>query len=103
MNKEDELALCMLNWHFSMVSADLYYKSKGFLLNKKTGNFEKGEVKLKLDLNKNGTFSMYRYKGDSSEREAIVSPWAGMVVEEIEPWFKEMPSLSNLDGSTPSI
>lgn len=43
------------------------------MLNKETGNFEKGEVKLKLDLNKNGTFSMYRYRGDSSEREAIVS------------------------------
>ena len=44
MNKEDELALCMLNWHFLMVSADLYYKLKGFVLNKETGNFEKGWV-----------------------------------------------------------
>lgn len=80
-NREDELALRMLNWHFLMVSTDLHYKSKGFILSKETGNFEKGEVKLKLDLNKNGTFSMYRYRGDSSEREAIVSLWAGMVVE----------------------
>ena len=53
MNKEDELALRMLNWHFLMVSTDLHYKSKGFVLSKETGNFEKGEVKLKLDLNKN--------------------------------------------------
>ena len=38
MNNEDKLALCMLSWHFLMVSADLYYKSKGFVLNKETGN-----------------------------------------------------------------
>lgn len=99
---DDELSLFMLNWYYLMVCADLYYKTKGFKFNNKTGEFEKGKVRLRLDLNKNKTFSLYKYTEDSTEGEIIPAPWAGMVTE-IEPMFKELPNLSNLDGPSPSI
>lgn len=102
MNNNDEFSLFMLNWYYLMVCSDLYYKTKGFKLNRKTGEFENGKVRLKLAFNKNKTFSVYKYTGDSTEGEVIRVPWAGMVTE-IEPMFKELPNLSDLDGPSPSI